>query len=65
MTSIETIQKKIWLSEKEAEVYTGIGRQTLRKHRRDGLPYRRLSKKMVLYKKKEIDEYFDKHKPGS
>jgi hypothetical protein len=70
MTSIETIQKKVWLSEKEAIEYTGIKVDTLRSLRTKGslmgekLPYRKVSNR-ILYKRKEIDEYFDKHKPGS
>lgn len=63
--NIETINKKVWLSEKEAEVYTGLGRTKLKELRTEGtiigtLPYRRIGG-TIRYHRKEIDNYFDQH----
>jgi hypothetical protein len=67
--NIETINKKVWLTQKEAEVYTSFWEKTLTRFRLEGtdtvkkhkLPYRRVGGK-IIFSRKEIDEFFNKHK---
>jgi len=64
--NIETINKKVWLTQEEAETYTGLGRKSLQNLRTNGtakgtLPFRRVGGS-IRYSRKEIDEYFNKHK---
>lgn len=67
--NIGAICKKEWLNEKEAESYTGINGKTLRKFRETGskkgvmLPYARIGRKIIRYRRKDIDDFFLKHKP--
>jgi len=64
-SDIEIICKKTWLSEKEAEDYTGLGPDTLRRLRTFGtargiLPHCKIGN-TIRYKKAEIDKFFSQH----
>jgi hypothetical protein len=66
-TELDIINKKIWLTEKEAEQYTGLSFKTLQNLRKDGtekglLPYSKIGRKL-MYKRLEIDKYFSAHTP--
>jgi len=67
--NIETICKKIWLTEKEAEEYMGVRNDVLRRFRGKGsdagilLPYVRVGGKIIRYRRKDIDDFLLKHKP--
>jgi hypothetical protein len=59
------IEKKTWLSEKEAENYTGLGYDVLKKLRTEGtdkgiLPYCRIGG-TIRYRRTEIDKFFSQH----
>ena len=63
---LELIPKKIWLTQEETEIHTGLSRKTLQNLRTKGtwngcLPFRRVGG-TVLYNRKEVDEYFNSHK---
>ena len=65
MSELELIQKKTWLSVKEAVIYTGLHRNTLTELRKNGtqkgtLPYCRIGK-VIRYKRTEIDDFFKSH----
>jgi hypothetical protein len=66
---IETICKKTWLTEKEAEEYMGIRNDVLRRFRERGsdagilLPYIRIGEKIIRYRRRDIDDFLLKHKP--
>jgi hypothetical protein len=67
MTQIELIQKKTWLTEKEAVEYTGFHPDVLRRFRTEGtgitkLPYSKIGTS-IRYKRTEIDEFFKAHSP--
>ena len=61
------IQKKTWLSEKEAVAYTGFNRDLLRKYRNEGthiagtLPYLCVGGKTIRYNRNEVDKWLMKH----
>jgi hypothetical protein len=62
-TNIGMACKKTWLSEKEAEMYTGLGYDVLLRLRTKGskkeelLPYCRIDG-TIRYKRTEIDNFF-------
>lgn len=64
---IDAIQKKAWLSEKEAVEYTGFNREQLRNYRNNGtrkagtLPYVCVGGKFIRYNRNEIDKWLMKH----
>ncbi|WP_163322993.1 excisionase [Draconibacterium mangrovi] len=63
---IKEIEKKTWLNENEAAVYTGFGIGMLDKLRFKGtqlgtLPYVLISGKYVRFRRVEIDKYLMKH----
>lgn len=63
---LDVITKKVWLSEKETEVYTGFGRKKLRELRYKGvdgsfLPFSQIGGS-IRYKRTEIDKFFESQK---
>ena len=65
---IEVIQKKTWLSEKEAVVYTGFNREQLRNYRNNGtqtagiLPHVCVGGRFIRYNRNEVDKWLMKHR---
>jgi hypothetical protein len=63
--NIGAICKKVWLSEKETENYTGLGYDVLKRLREKGtekgkLPYCRIDGS-IRYKRTEVDKFFENH----
>lgn len=60
------LQKKTWLTEKEAIEYTSFGKDTLQKFREEGtrngkkLPYVRIGTNL-RYRRSDIDKFFENH----
>lgn len=62
---INAIQIKTWLSDKEAEAYTGLNRHVLRDYRNNGtpkgtLPFCRVGR-FIRYKRTDIDHFLEQH----
>lgn len=64
MKDLETIQKKTWLREPEAVIYTGVSRSTLQRYRNyNGLQFSKINGRTVMYKRSDIDNFFKQHSP--
>lgn len=59
MNVILDISNKRWMDEQEAEIYTTMCTDILRKKREENvLPFRKLGRK-IIYEKRDLDEMMD------